>query len=205
MRKIVAIFLVLLLTTAMLGACSFKTIDEEEGEGATPTQAQPDTQPTSSVMSTQEENEIAEKMAMVIYFADNEATMLVAEKRFVPKKEIEDMEMATQMAMQELFKGPISGNLTLPFPKDVPMPAVNIENNVAIVDLAQAFVEEHPGGSAGETLTVYSMVNTLTAFQGIDMVKFTLEGQEITAFKGHLDFSEPFTMNTELMQQEDLK
>ncbi len=201
-----AILLVLLLTTAMMGACSFKSIDEEGVEDVTPTQAQPNREPISSVMSTQEkENELGEKMAMVIYFADNEATMLVSEKRFIPKKEITDMEMAAQMAMQKLFQGPISGELTLPFPKDVPIPTVNLDDNMAVVDLAQAFVAKHPGGSAGETLTVYSMVNTLTALQGIDMVKFTLEGEEISAFKGHLDFSEPFTMNTELMQQDELK
>lgn len=64
---------------------------------------------------------------------------------------------------------------------------------VAYVDLSQEFVDNHPGGSSAEELTVFGLSNTLIAnFPAIKMVKILVEGREIQSLAGHLDLTVPY-------------
>jgi spore germination protein GerM len=189
--------------TAVLSSCSFKPFKKDSKETSN-AQIKEEVQPTSSVMMTEDQlKKEGDKVVLTLYFANDNATKLVVEKRFIVKSTVKDMNDMAKAAMKELFQGPISGNLTSPFPKGVKVPTVKIEKDIAVVDLSKEFVEKHPGGSTGETMTVYAIVNTLTGIQGINMVQFTVEGKTVPEFKGHLDFSKPFKPNTELVSQEN--
>jgi len=58
----------------------------------------------------------------------------------------------------------------------------------------------HPGGSAGELLTAYAIVGTLSALEGVEAVQILLEGRVIDSLVGHLIFSEPMTVSEEALQ-----
>jgi len=54
---------------------------------------------------------------------------------------------------------------------------MNLEDGLCTVDLSKDFVDNHSGGSAGELMTLGSIVNTLTEFPEIDRVQILVEGQ----------------------------
>jgi hypothetical protein len=64
---------------------------------------------------------------------------------------------------------------------------------VAYVDLSQELVTNHPGGSSGEELTVFSLSQTLVAnFPAVKTVRILVEGREIQTLAGHLDLTIPY-------------
>ena len=77
------------------------------------------------------------------------------------------------------------------FPRGVELREVFITSQgVAYVDFSRELVQNHPGGSSAEELTVYSLSNTLIAnFPAIKMVKILVEGREIPSLAGHLDLT----------------
>lgn len=80
------------------------------------------------------------------------------------------------------------------FPQGVELREVFITSQgVAYVDFSRELVQNHPGGSSAEELTVYSLSNTLIAnFPAIKMVRILVEGREIPSIAGHLDLTIPY-------------
>jgi spore germination protein GerM len=50
-------------------------------------------------------------------------------------------------------------------------------NDICTIDLSSEFIEDHSGGSAGELMTLASIVNTLTEFPSIQKVMILVKGQ----------------------------
>jgi spore germination protein GerM len=66
----------------------------------------------------------------------------------------------------------------------------------AYVDLSPELQKNHPGGTTGETLTVYALVNTLTSnLPAITGVQLLVDGKEIDSLAGHLDLRRPIQQN----------
>lgn len=64
---------------------------------------------------------------------------------------------------------------------------------VAYLDLSRELVQNHPGGSSAEELTVFSLTNTLIEnFPTIRSVKILVEGREVQTLAGHLDLTVPY-------------
>ncbi|HEV3141416.1 MAG TPA: GerMN domain-containing protein [Vicinamibacterales bacterium] len=71
----------------------------------------------------------------------------------------------------------------------------------AYVDLSGAIVSGHPGGVTEEMLTVYSIVNALTAnLPAVSAVQILIDGKEVETLAGHLDLRRPLEKNTGLIQ-----
>jgi spore germination protein GerM len=69
-----------------------------------------------------------------------------------------------------------------------------------VLDFSRELQTNHSGGSAGELLTVYSIVNTLAEnIHGISRVQILVEGNEVETLAGHLDLREPLSPNTTWM------
>jgi spore germination protein GerM len=66
----------------------------------------------------------------------------------------------------------------------------------AYVDLSPEVQTNHPGGTTGETLTVYALVDTLTSnLPAITGVQLLVDGKEIDTLAGHLDLRRPLEQN----------
>lgn len=205
MFKSTCMFIAVLLIAGSLTACSSGLLKKDSNE-TSKNQTLDESQPTSSIALTEEQSKTqGEKVVLTLYFTDKQVTKLVAEKRFIQKTELKDIGATAQASLKELFKGPISGSLASPFPKGVKLPAVKVEKDTAVVDISKEFVEKHAGGSAAENLSVYSIVNTLTAINGITQVEFTVDGKKAPEFKGHMDLSKPFKANPALITQDSEK
>ena len=131
------------------------------------------------------------KVKAILYFADSTGENLVTEEREISVRNSETVAFAI---LQELMEGPSGKQLIGMIPAGTKINAVDVKNGVCYVDLSAEFIDKHIGGSTKEILTVYSVVNTLTALEGIDKVQFLINGKTREVF-GNLLFSEPFTSN----------
>jgi spore germination protein GerM len=62
----------------------------------------------------------------------------------------------------------------------------------AFVDFSRELVAAHPGGSLNELLTVYSVVDALTAnLPAVHAVQLLVDGREVDSLAGHVDLRRP--------------
>lgn len=131
---------------------------------------------------------LEERRLIRLFFAKEEG--LAEENRLIRKRPT-TVEEAKE-ALWELIKGPSQG-LSPTIPGGTKLLGVFIDaKGIAYVDFDRKIREGHPGGSFGELLTVYSVVETLTAnFPEVKKVQILIEGSEQETLAGHLDIRRP--------------
>lgn len=137
-----------------------------------------------------------------LYFSDSQASKLLAETReFVQSTEgREGLVMAT---VEQLTEGPREEGHYKTIPDESELLDVKIEDTLLMLDFNHEFQENSPGGSAGEIITVYSLVNTLTELPFVEKVEFLIEGEPISTLAGHLDLTQPVARDSSLIAAED--
>ncbi len=76
----------------------------------------------------------------------------------------------------------------------------------AFVDLSSDIVKGHPGGSLNELLTIYAIVNAVTAnLPAVTRVQILVDGKEADTIAGHVDLRRPLTRNDSLVRETDEK
>ncbi len=128
----------------------------------------------------------ANSAEVVLYFSDAQSESLVSEKRQVSLAGGQP-----QAVVNELIAGPNGAGLHATIPSGTRLITIEISDNVAKVDFSAELIDNHPGGSSGEQMTVYSVVNSLTESSAIDSVRFLVEGNQIDTIAGHMDLSQP--------------
>lgn len=139
-----------------------------------------------------------EKQHVTLYFSDTNERFLVPEKRFIPK------EKTREGQAKELAKALVDGSKTgfvNTFPAKTDIISVKIDSDqTAMVNFGRNLASNHPGGSAGEMATIYSLVNTLIEnIPEIKRVKLLIDGEEQESLKGHIDIRGAFSVNKELI------
>ena len=147
---------------------------------------------------------------VTLYFASLEDNQVYLVKEIRELKEPD--ENIYKAIIEELIKGPTSQDLYPTIPPDSVVNSVKLTNGLAIVDFNLRIItnyEDIPHSSTTETLAIYSIVNTLTEFEEIEMVKITIEGKDsgevdgvyIEDFWGHIGIYENFYRNTEIIKE----
>ena len=73
----------------------------------------------------------------------------------------------------------------------------------AFVDLSADVSTKHSGGTHAELLTVYAVVNTVTAnLQGVQRVQLLVDGKEADSIAGHVDVRRPLERELAYVRQE---
>ena len=139
-----------------------------------------------------------DKQEVTLFFSDANERFLVPEKRFIPK------ENEPEAQAREMVKALIAGSKTgliNTFPEKAELQGVNREGDDALsVNFRESLVANHPGGSAAEMATVYSLTNTLTTnLPAIKRIRILIGGKERESLKGHIGLRNPFMMNRELI------
>jgi spore germination protein GerM len=126
-----------------------------------------------------------------LFFAVPDADKLQEEERTIPRAA--SFVGEAKRAVEELINGP-TGELNPTIPPGVKVRQLYIDSRgTAYVDFTRDLQTKHPGGSVGELLTIYSIVDTLTAnFEEINRVKILVEGSEVLTLAGHIDTRHPF-------------
>jgi hypothetical protein len=76
----------------------------------------------------------------------------------------------------------------------------------AFVDLSPEVVSGHPGGSLNELLTVYALVNAVTAnLPAARRVQILVDGKEVDTLAGHVDLRRPLMRDMSLVRETEGK
>ena len=95
--------------------------------------------------------------------------------------------------MKLLLEGPKNENLEKVMPEGTKVNKIELKNGIIYIDLSKEFIENHKGTIEEETLTIYSIVNTLTSLNEIEAVKIQIDGKEDSAFIDNaIKFKDPF-------------
>ena len=137
------------------------------------------------------------KTKLTLYFSDSESQFLIEEKRQVAVKDNEKIE---KHVIQELIKGPQDKGLLKTVPPETEVISIETKEGTCFVNLSQDFKLKHWGGSTGEIMTIYSIVNSLTELPHINKVQFLIEGKKVEVFQ-HMVFNEPFERNTRFIKE----
>ncbi len=144
--------------------------------------------------SNQQEN----RTKITLYFSDSQADKLIPEEREVVTGDVS----LPEIAVNELIKGPQKTGLSRTIPDGSELLSLEIKDGIAQVNFNNEFQSNHWGGSAGETITVYSIVNTLAELEGIEKVQFLIEGQHIESLAGHLDLTGPIAPDATMIAEQ---
>jgi len=137
-----------------------------------------------------------EGVEITLYFPDEQAERLRPETRLVKL----DGEELPFVVVRELLKGPESPDLLASIPAAARLLAVTVRDGVAYVNFSSELRTEHWGGSTGEIMTVYSIVNSLTELPEVQRVKILVEGETVDTLAGHLDLTEPLARDESLLK-----
>jgi len=139
-------------------------------------------------------NLLVKEQNVKLYFSTSDAMYLDTEDRTVKGRNI------YLETVNALIKGPITSDLVKTIPDDVEVLNISKNNDTIQVDFSEEIITNHWGGSSGEILTVYSIVNTLTQFEGIKRVEVLVEGKEVETLVGHMDLSVPIETNQDIIK-----
>jgi len=72
----------------------------------------------------------------------------------------------------------------------------------AFVDLSPEISAAHPGGTLNELLTVYAIVNAVTAnLPAVQRVQLLVDGKEVDTIAGHVDVRRPLAKDATLVRE----
>lgn len=205
MVKRMILALIIVVFTAASAACNF-------GSKVPPYGKQPDTaehktnvegdineaKNEPSLNIDDQEQPVSEvKKTVKLYFSNSEADAIVAETRDIYIMQNELLEAAV---IRELAKGPETEGLYGVIPEGTRLLSAETKDGICRLNLSREFVDNSNNGSAGEIMTIYSIVNTLTELPGINKVQFLIDGQIREAYI-HSEFSEPFSRNEDIIKK----
>jgi len=194
-HKFKALFLTIvtmLLVGIFLSGCASSKTTTVNSPSDTTTKT-PEVTPTP-VAPVAPSDSTQQSVKLTLYFPNADASGLIATDRTVVVK---DQEVIKTMFAE--LATPPSG-LEKPLPKGTTLLGASISaDGVATIDLSTDFQKNFTGGSAGEQMTMYSIVNTLTTLPNVHSVQFLLDGKKHDGILGHLDTSTPLKRNESLI------
>jgi spore germination protein GerM len=133
-----------------------------------------------------------------VYFGDKTSDLLLEVQRNMEQGKV----WSARERVLELLAGPLEEDGANVWPLMPPgvtaddIPSVDVYGDTAYVNLSARFKEACAGMTAqSEMLLVYSIVNTITAMDGISKVQFTVEGKQVDKLAGYLCLSDPLLRN----------
>ncbi len=143
------------------------------------------------------EEEISEEQMrqtiVSLYFYNDTTKSLASEGRLIDAKEL--VNEPYKKLMEMLISGPQNSNLTKTIPDGTKINKAELKGDILYLDLSKEFIENHVGGEEQESITIYSIVNTMTRLTEVNAVKILIDGEENKAFKdSKIKFDDPFVV-----------
>ena len=179
--KFTLVALVLMLAGIFLvSSCSNSA--ESNGENSTPN-------------TPVDPNPEKDTVEVVLYFSDSEAMHLLPEQREVSQNN----RSLAEILVKELIKGPEQEERLQTIPEEAELLMAEVVDGVAYVNFSEEISTEHVGGSAGEIITIYSVVNTLVELPEIEAVQLLEEGEKEDAIWEHIYTLEPIEADASMI------
>lgn len=127
-----------------------------------------------------------------LLFGSTDGQGLGTELRKVRKKDT-TLHQIKQL-IDELIRGP-NAVLVRTIPEGTKLNSVYLlSDGTLVIDFSREIQTLHTGGTTGEILTVYSIVNSVTMnFSQVETVQILIDGDEVETLVGHLDLEQPLT------------
>ena len=139
----------------------------------------------------------ATTMQVILYFYSPEKELLAPVKRNIPVQEAVSLQM--RAVIQELIDGPHDAAYSHILPPGTKIRAVYTRENTVYVDFFAPLIEEHPGGTFAELMSIYSIVNTLLEnFPDCTQVQILIDGKPQQTLAGHIDIRKPLMKDEQL-------
>lgn len=136
-------------------------------------------------------NAVIEGKEVTLYFADDQAMNVVAEKRTVNIEQNATKEKLIKVLIEELIKGPEREDLGNVIPAEAKVNSVVVSGERVTIDFSEEMYTKHSHGAAGEDMTLTSIANTVTEVPGITEVVLSLNGEPLNLEHAIIDSSNP--------------
>lgn len=141
-----------------------------------------------------------EMKVVKLYFSDPQAEHLIFEERKVVALPYVSEE--AKEILKELIKGPLDSSLKPTIPLQTEVEDVYLKDDCFYVNFSLALKEKHPGGSSGELLTIYSIVNTLLInFPSQSRVQILIQDKPVETLAGHIDIRNPLRKRLDIVKE----
>ncbi|PYQ20770.1 MAG: sporulation protein [Acidobacteria bacterium] len=169
--------------------------DEESAEGAAE---------TGPAKEEEAAGEVERKINVKLFFQAADRPGLVIEER--PVAFSTDLSRQLRGVVEELVRGSKIGLGPTLSPETRVLDVFVTPRGIAYVDLSKEVVAGHPGGSEAERMTVYSVVDSLTAsFPGVKRVQILVEDKPAETLAGHIDLTRPLLPDMTVLAASELK
>lgn len=140
------------------------------------------------------------KKIVTLYFATPGGDQLTPVTREIFIEEENNVNQQIKKVINQLIEGPQKNSLFPTVPSQTRIRAVYTKDETIYIDFSSSLIEEHPGGTSGELVTIYSVVNTLLdSFPSYSRVRILVEGESSSTLAGHIDIRESLTKNEEIV------
>lgn len=137
-----------------------------------------------------------EKTVITLYFPDENGEKLKKERRSI---EIQSALSLEKTVVSELIKGPGKKGLSQAVPTGTKLMGIETKDNVCYVNFSSEFVSKTNPSSLATTLTLYSVVNTLCALDGVSGVQILINGKNGVEF-GNYVLDIPYEANEAIFE-----
>ncbi len=118
------------------------------------------------------------KKTITIYFGEKNAEYVMAEPHIISIKESASPTELYTAVVNEIIKGPsASSKLYKTVPPEARIINLKVDGDVVTVDFSAEMLTKHWRGSAGEAMTIASLVDSLTEYKEVKRVLLLIEGQ----------------------------
>lgn len=108
---------------------------------------------------------------------------------------------AEKQIIEQLIQGP-AGNEAIPtLPEDTKLLGISVRDGVCYVNFSEEFLQ--PVDQVDPKLTIYSIVNSITASGSAGKVQILVNGETNLSYQETIDISQPFSMNADLIEEEE--
>ncbi|NLV92295.1 MAG: GerMN domain-containing protein [Firmicutes bacterium] len=139
---------------------------------------------------------VEQEVELTLYFTNSDATGLAPEKRTVIRKD----QSLPELVVNELIKGPTEPGLGRTIPEGTKLLSVEVRDGIAYTDFSAEMQTNHWGGSTGETMTLFSLANSLSELEGVRGFFLLIEGKPVESLAGHWTTDVPFERDESKIQ-----
>lgn len=132
---------------------------------------------------------------ITLYFANEEQSSLTPEART-----IEVSNNIEYHIVEQLISGPIKSSLRPTLLPDLKLKDANTIDGICYVDLSAEFLNRQLTGGELDSLTIYSIVNSLTELNGVQKVQIMVDSSTVTEIRGNYDLSMPIGRDESMIE-----
>lgn len=151
-----------------------------------------------SFVDAEEESGYLQKGVITLYFSNTNGNMLVEYDKAV---EITNNVSLEQLVIESLITGPLREGYSQTMPEGTTLRKITIKDGVCYVDLSGEF--NNTLNTCMDTVTIYSVVNSLCALPTINKVQFLINGEKQEFYRETIPFDGMFEQQMDLVQDRD--